>query len=57
MKPVLAVVPREEPARSEEAPPKNRSRSTNPLRKRIMRDSRQASRGYILSFTVPAGGE
>lgn len=56
MKSVLAVVPREEPARSEEAPPKNRSRS-NALRKRILKDSRQASRGYILSFTVPAGGE
>lgn len=56
MKPVLALVPREEPARSEEAPPKNRSRSRS-LRKRILKDSRQASRGYILSFIVPAGGE
>lgn len=55
MKPVVVAENREEQVRSEEAP-KSRNRTSN-LRKRILRDARQASRGYIVSFTVPAGGE
>lgn len=30
---------------------------TSTLRKRILKDAKQASRGYIVAFRVPAGGE
>lgn len=56
MKPVLAVVPREVAEEARAPVPKDRGRQ-HPVRKRILKDSRLSSRGYILSFTVPAGGE
>ena len=58
MKPALAIV--QDPMLEEEAPrtviARNRNRRS-PLHKQILKDSRQASKGYILAFNVPAGGE
>ncbi|MBI4859449.1 MAG: hypothetical protein HY815_04205 [Candidatus Riflebacteria bacterium] len=55
MKPALKPVPRDETARSDPSP-RIRNRSSL-LRRKILKDARQASKGYILAFTVPAGGE
>jgi hypothetical protein len=58
MKPALATVP--QTSSEEEAPRTVISRNPhrrNPLRKQILKDARQASKGYILAFNVPAGGE
>jgi hypothetical protein len=60
MKPALATVPQTTMDEQEEAPRTVVARHSlrrNPLRKQILKDSRQASKGYILAFNVPAGGE
>jgi len=53
MKSSLALVPKES---NRTAVAKNRSLPYS-IKKRILKDARQASKGYILAFTVPAGGE